>query len=140
MTRINHNIRSGFTLIEMLVVVAIIAVLLALLFPAVNKARERARRVKAAGEVRELEKVWNMYFRTFEDLPAGNFMDATHCAILDGNNPDQRQFMEFTERQLTEGMKDPWGQLYQLNFNPNAQEVITKWYYATRVYPANAGR
>ena len=46
--------RRGFTLIEMLVIIAIIALLAALLVPAVNKALERGRRSLCASNVREL--------------------------------------------------------------------------------------
>ncbi len=130
----------GFTLIELLVVIGIIALLVGLLFPAIGKVREKARRVRAAGEVRELEKAWDMYYRTFDSLPSSGLMDSTACDTLDGNNKGGTRFMEFTERQLADGMKDPWGQLYHLTFDTKSLEVSTEWHYATRIYPANSGR
>jgi len=45
--------RHGFTLIELLVVVAIIAVLIAMLLPMLNKARESAKRVQCASNLRQ---------------------------------------------------------------------------------------
>lgn len=52
---------ASFTLIELLVVVAIIAVLVALLLPAISKARESAKRVTCASQLRSFGTVFSMY-------------------------------------------------------------------------------
>jgi prepilin-type N-terminal cleavage/methylation domain-containing protein len=73
-----HRRSRGFTLIELLVVIAIIAVLIALLLPAVQQAREAARRTQCKNNLKQIGLAFHNYHDVFNSFPVGNLNNVTN--------------------------------------------------------------
>lgn len=82
--------KRGFTLIELLVVIAIIAVLIALLLPAVQQAREAARRSQCKNNLKQLGLAMHNYHDTMETFPPGAMGQNLWSADPGSANPTNR--------------------------------------------------
>lgn len=86
--------RRGFTLIELLVVIAIIAILIALLLPAVQQARESARRTQCKNNFKQLGIAMHNYHDVFRTFPYGYY----HSNTYHGRDTWMQQLMPYYDQ------------------------------------------
>src|SRR3954464_10490645 len=92
MTQLHRKRSKGFTLVELLVVIGIIALLISILLPSLSRARETANRVKCGSNLRQIGQAMMLYANENQgSYPRTNMKSAVTAIITDttGNNTDK---------------------------------------------------
>jgi len=132
---------SAFTLIELLIVIAIIGILMSLLFPAVNSAIDAARKAQAKNDVTQIATAVIAYETEYGKLPdtnssaqdvSGDWLQALGGSNSgSGLNPRQIVFIEMqSAKRGKSGLSnntfvDPWGGSYRIAFDGNYDNTIS---------------
>ena len=99
MFRVTSKSRSGFTLVELLVVIAVIGILISLLLPAVQSAREAARRMQCSNNLKQFGLAFHNYHSALNCFPGLGADSATTYSV-------QARLTPFMERQEIHAMID----------------------------------
>jgi prepilin-type N-terminal cleavage/methylation domain-containing protein len=121
--------RRGFTLVELLVVIAIIGILIALLLPAINSAREAARRSSCINNLKQMALAVNTYSEARKRLPYGQWVE-TPATCGDSSSSTSQRFTNWAIEILPYSEEKQLYDLYNqklVNTDPVNLAVIKKF-------------
>ena len=129
--------RSGFTLVELLVVIAIIGVLVALLLPAVQAAREAARRTECINHLKQIGLAVMNFESARGSLPKGDWRQLTAATGIDSLGTWVTQSMPFLENGSLFDQMDFTMPYYQQGFVGPENTPTHHFFLESHVCPSN---
>jgi prepilin-type N-terminal cleavage/methylation domain-containing protein len=124
--------RLGFTLVEMLVVMAIIGVLVAMLIPAVQYARERSRQASCSNHLRQIGLAFAQHATQHQAFPNGGAFNDPNTPLV----PDEDAVEPWDIEQKFASATNVWGWGWAYQILPHLEQ--TQAFDSRRLDPANA--
>lgn len=143
--------RRAFTLVELLVVIAIIGILVALLLPAVQAAREAARRTQCTNNLKQLGLALQNYHSTHNVFPPGSLRSERTGDFTDPRVSFHARLLPFLEHQPMYDLIE-WNKAWEADVHaplrqsrvegfvcPSKESVDTDYYYVNNAWKAGGG-